>query len=130
MTKKIAILDDSFALCLLVKEILDVKNYSVDMYQRADDLLLRRDLLPGYDLLILDLNLPEMDGFKVMEKLKKIMSTDMPPVVFLTGQSTKETVDHAIKFGAIDFIAKPIDPDLFLNRICGVLEHKDSTSIE
>ena len=67
------------------------------------------------DLFILDIEMPEMDGYELAEKIKA--SGRSAPIIFLTANSTKEYVMRAIKIGAADFIVKPISKKQVLERI-------------
>lgn len=68
-----------------------------------------------YDAIVLDLNMPEMDG---METLKKIMEYDSKlQIIFLTGQGTIEKGVEAVKLGALDFLEKPADLDKLVEKV-------------
>lgn len=69
----------------------------------------------SFDLCILDVMMPEMDGFTLANKiLKKNKST---PLIFLTAKSLKEDIIKGYKLGAKDYITKPFDPDILLLKI-------------
>ena len=74
------------------------------------------------DLILLDINMPEMDGFEVLQKIREIERCMGIPVVFLTADSDSETETRCFKEGAIDFIAKPFVPEVMLSRIGRILE--------
>jgi CheY-like chemotaxis protein len=67
------------------------------------------------DLFILDIEMPEMDGYELAHKIRAYRKK--APIIFLTGNATKEYVTKAIKAGAVDFIVKPIDKKYVLERI-------------
>mgnify|MGYP002640503497 CR=1 FL=1 len=67
------------------------------------------------DLIILDINMPDMDGFEVASSLKSNQKTADIPVVFLTASETLRT--EGLALGAVDYLTKPIDRDLFISRI-------------
>lgn len=69
------------------------------------------------DLILLDISMPEMDGFQVMERLQSSSETKDIPVIFLTGESDYEKEAKCLKVGAMDFIRKPFEPDILLERI-------------
>ncbi len=73
-----------------------------------------------YDLILLDLQMPEMDGFQVMECLKANMQNDYLPVIVLTAQPGHKL--RALQSGAKDFISKPIDVIEVKTRIHNMLE--------
>lgn len=76
----------------------------------------------GFDLILLDINMPEMDGFEVLEKLRSAPETKDIPVIFLTADSDADTETRCFESGAIDFIAKPFVPEVMRSRISRVLE--------
>jgi len=67
------------------------------------------------DLFILDIEMPEMDGYELAQKIRE--NGQKAPVLFLTGNATKEYVKQAIKAGVADFIVKPIAQKQVLKRI-------------
>jgi putative two-component system response regulator len=75
-----------------------------------------------YDLILLDIRMPHLDGFQVMEQLSEIIHGDYMPVLVLTAQTDMETKLRALKLGANDFCIKPFDRAEVLNRISNMLE--------
>lgn len=74
------------------------------------------------DVILLDINMPDMDGFEVLEKIKGMERCRNIPVIFLTADSDSETETRCFRKGALDFIAKPFVPEVMLSRISRVLE--------
>lgn len=74
------------------------------------------------DLVLLDINMPEMDGFEVFERMKDTFGEDCPVVIFLTADRRTETEVACFKAGAVDYIVKPFEPDIMINRIMRTLE--------
>ena len=74
------------------------------------------------DVILLDINMPEMDGFEVLSRIKQMERCKNIPVIFLTADNDTETETRCFKEGAIDFIAKPFVPEVMLSRIGRVLE--------
>ncbi|MBI5636359.1 MAG: response regulator [Nitrospinae bacterium] len=77
-----------------------------------------------FDLILLDVTLPKMDGFRVMEEIRKEGRSRQTPIVFVTARSEKENVANAIKFGAADYIVKPFDTGLFLHKVSRFINMK------
>jgi len=75
-----------------------------------------------FDLIILDLNMPHMDGFEIMNQLAADKHDDYLPILVLTGDFDKQTRNRALKAGATDFVAKPFDRNEVVNRIENMLE--------
>lgn len=69
------------------------------------------------DMIILDINMPEMDGFETMKKIKENAGYKEIPVIFLTADAEEESRLRGYKLGAVDFIRKPFDPMFIISRI-------------
>lgn len=74
------------------------------------------------DLILLDISMPEMDGFEVMKKLRENEETALIPVIFLTADNTPETEVECFRVGAMDFVVKPFVPDILLSRVAKTIE--------
>lgn len=74
------------------------------------------------DLILLDINMPEMDGFEVMEQLRRNVNTENIPVIFLTADNSTETEVKCFQMGAIDFVSKPFVPAILLSRVSKTIE--------
>ena len=74
------------------------------------------------DMILLDINMPGMDGFQVLEKIRSIKRCESTPVIFLTADNDMETEIRCFREGAIDFIAKPFVPEIMRSRIGRALE--------
>jgi DNA-binding response OmpR family regulator len=78
------------------------------------------------DICVLDVMMPEMDGFTLAEKIKQV-HPDIP-VIFLTAKSLKEDIVRGLKIGADDYITKPFDPEVLILRINNILKRAYSSS--
>ena len=74
------------------------------------------------DLILLDINMPGMDGFEVMEKLRCNERTASIPVIFLTADNLAETEVKCFQMGAMDYVTKPFVPDILLSRVAKTIE--------
>lgn len=74
------------------------------------------------DMILLDINMPEMNGFELLEKIREMEQCKNTPVIFLTADKDAETETRCFKEGAIDFIAKPFVPEVMRSRIGRALE--------
>lgn len=79
------------------------------------------------DLILLDLNMPEMDGYQVLAKVREV-DPDYPPIIVLTAQSDRESRIKALDLGARDFLAKPFDRVELMTRIRNMLEVRIMTT--
>ena len=78
------------------------------------------------DMCVLDVMMPEMDGFTLGEKIKQ--SNPEMPVIFLTAKSLKEDIVRGLKIGADDYITKPFDPEVLILRINNILKRAYSSA--
>jgi len=81
------------------------------------------------DIILLDIMMPDMDGYEVCTRLKASASTKDIPVIFITGLSEASDEEKGLSLGAVDFIIKPINPPLVKMRVKNQLElkmHRDS----
>ena len=74
------------------------------------------------DLVLLDVNMPDMDGFALKEAMADNPATAEIPVVFLTGAPTPQSEAECIEKGAVDIVIKPVVPIVLENRIRQILE--------
>ena len=73
------------------------------------------------DVILLDIRMPQMDGFEVCRKLKANETTASIPVIFLTGESEAASEADALEAGAVGYLTKPIDPTALLAKISACL---------
>ncbi|MCL2263929.1 MAG: response regulator [Defluviitaleaceae bacterium] len=69
------------------------------------------------DLILLDIEMPEMDGYSIIRRLKDDSVTSQIPVIFLTATGDRESKTRALREGAVDYITKPINPDVLKARV-------------
>lgn len=79
-----------------------------------------------FDICVLDVMMPEMDGFTLAEKIKE--SHPEVPVIFLTAKNLKEDIVRGLKIGADDYITKPFDPEVLILRVNNILKRAYSSS--
>lgn len=107
---KILIIDDEKSIRKTLREILEYEKYQVD--EAADGAeglgMIQKE---KYDIILCDIKMPKMDGIEVLEKVMQLALDT--PVVMVSGHGNIETAVEAVKKGAFDFIAKPLD----LNRL-------------
>jgi len=121
----VLIVDDQIVNIKLLERILSQAGYtniiSTTDSRQVIELFNQHDI----DLLLLDIRMPNMDGFEVMAKLKEEVSPiyyDYLPVLVLTAELTSETRSKALSAGAKDFLTKPFDQVEALQRISNILE--------
>ena len=114
----ILLVEDSPDLGYLLSEYLKMKNFQVSWFTNGQDALNAIENIK-FDLAILDVTLPEMDGFTIAEKIKN--SYPDLPFLFLTARSLKVDVLRGFYLGAVDYLKKPIDEEELVVRIENLL---------
>lgn len=76
------------------------------------------------DLILLDINMPDMDGFEVIERLKSSIDYQEIPVVFLTAEKSDDVEAHCFKAGAEDYVSKPFVPEVLISRVRRIISLK------
>ena len=119
---KILLVDDERQLVDALSVILKQNNYSVDYALNGEDGL---DLaLSGiYDLIILDVMMPKLDGFSILKKIRQ--NNISAPVLILSAKSELNDKVDGLNLGADDYITKPFNTDEFLARIHALLRRKE-----
>jgi PAS domain S-box-containing protein len=116
---KLLIVDDHahnlFTLRALIEQHMDVAILEATSGQQAIDLTLQQ---PDIDLIILDVQMPEMDGFQTASLLKLRKRTRDIPIIFLTAAfKSEEFQQRGYAVGAVDYLLKPIEDNLLINKI-------------
>lgn len=105
-TSRIMVVDDQPANLTLMEDMLRREGYSVSSFPRGRMALANAAEFPP-DLILLDINMPEMDGFAVCERLKADPRTASIPVIFLSALTETEDKVRAFQSGGVDFVTKP-----------------------
>lgn len=114
--KKILIADDRSEVVELVKVALEGENYQILSASDGREALEKiRKMRP--DLILLDIIMPKMDGFEVLENLTNNSKTKDIPVIMLTAKGQKVDEQKGRRLGAQDYVVKPFSPSHLLNKI-------------
>ncbi len=116
MAKRILVVDDDELVLMALRELLTPEGYEIHTVSGGAEALDRLDQC-GYDLLVLDIIMPEMDGFELCERIREKENHRETPIVFLTAKSREEDRARGIDAGANLFLSKPISPDKLLKII-------------
>ncbi len=122
---KILIVDDVQKNVQVLGTLLKNEKYSLVIAQNGKEAI-ERAIKIKPDIILLDINMPEMDGIEVCTVLKKNDETKEVPVIFLTAQNTTISKVKGFSVGAADYIEKPYDPAELLARVSTHLEIKFS----
>ena len=113
--KSIFVVDDSDTNLSMAETVLEDKYNVMTMPSAAKMFTLLDKMTP--DLILLDIEMPEMNGFTALQKLKSNLIWSEIPVIFLTGHNDTEAEACGLEMGAVDFITKPFSAPVLLNRI-------------
>ena len=116
MAKSILIVDDDELVLMALNELLKPEGYEVHAVSSGAEALERLDQ-DGYDLLMLDIIMPEMDGFDLCKKIRAKENYKETPIIFLTAKSREEDRAMGLEAGANLFLSKPISPDRLLEMV-------------
>jgi len=117
--KRIIIVDDNASYLTVVRTLLK-PHYDIYPAPSGKKLFSIMDnFIP--DLVLLDISMPEMDGFEVIRKMKESPRLNDIPVVFITSKDDEESAEQGLKLGAMDYVTKPFYGPLLLRRIDNLL---------
>ena len=116
----ILIVEDNEELSGLLSEFLRAENYTVSIADNGNKALSLFEKY-GARLVLLDINLPELDGFSVCEKIR---AYDNTPVIILTARSDKDDKLTGLLLGADDYLEKPYDIDILIAKIKGIFRRR------
>lgn len=118
---KILVIDDERSIRNTIKEILEYENHQVlSAVDGSEGLSLMEQ--STFDVILCDIKMPEMDGMEVLEKASKITDS---PIIMISGHGNIDIAVEAIKMGAFDYIAKPLDLNRLLVTIRNAMDKKN-----
>ena len=120
MAKRILIVDDDELVLMAMKELLKSQNYEVFTFSRGSEALKKLDQ-ESFDLMILDIVMPEMDGFELCRKIREKENGLKTPILFLSAKNQEEDQKRGMEVGATLFLSKPINPQRLLALIADVI---------
>lgn len=112
--------DDPFQRKLMARMLADADIDSIFAGSGTEALATLRRHRP--DLILMDVNLPDIDGVEATRRIKSVEALANIPVIMITGQSEKEVVVQSLKVGAVDFVVKPFNKDILLAKVRKFLE--------
>jgi FixJ family two-component response regulator len=111
----VAVLDDEPEMLKAIRRLLACRGFRVDTYERGAELLTTLEGSPRPDCLVLDLHMPEMSGFDVLEAMR---TRQIPvPVIVVTGHDGPGMEERSRMLGAVGYLKKPVDRDDLLSAI-------------
>ena len=116
----ILLVEDNAEICNLLADFLRAENYTVSIAKNGEKALSLYEKY-GARLVLLDINLPGMDGFSVCEKMRK---NDNIPIIILTARTDRDDKLNGILLGADDYIEKPFDIEILIAKIRGIFKRR------
>ena len=114
--KKILIIDDEVSLLQILASRLQFAGYDVYTAHNGTEGLKKAELVSP-SLILLDIMMPDVDGYAVLLNLKKNRRTRGSHVVMITSNTDPEAIDRAINMGAVDYIVKPFNPAVLMEKV-------------
>lgn len=118
--KRIALIEDDSDLSFTIRLNLEKEGYGVDSFANGQEGLLAVQR-GRYDFLILDLNLPDLDGFTICREIRRDPQTEGLPILMLTARSSERDRVTGLELGADDYLTKPFSTRELLARIAAIL---------
>src|SRR5688572_31570009 len=118
---RLLVVDDDHAFRLSTAALLRADGYEVDVAPDASAAVLALGA-HAYDLVLLDLRMPGIDGIQLVETLR--IRGESVPVLMISGYGTIESAVRAMHLGTDDFLTKPVEPDVLSARVADLLERR------
>ena len=118
-------MDDEIAIRDLISEVLNIAGYEVSTSSDGLDALnqIRKH---KFSAILLDVNLPRVDGFAILEKVRESAPTQ--PIIMLSARTDKDDVTHGLRLGADDYVRKPFSVEELLLRVENLLKRNKSAA--
>lgn len=127
MKTKILLIEDDSDLGLVLKQYLEFSDFEVNWIPNPEIIIKNRQMIQDYQLAILDVMLPFMDGFELSKEIRK---TSDIPFLFLTAKGQSIDKILGLKLGADDYITKPCEPEELILRIRNILKRQQNPQTE
>src|SRR5262245_33296336 len=95
---------------LVLRRLLERWGYRIDEAESAEEGV-EKYAATSYDIILLDIMLPGMDGLQLLQEMRKRRPTDDAPVIFISARTDKSTILRGLEGGAIEYLTKPVDFD-------------------
>lgn len=127
MKQKVLFVEDEIDLGSVVKQYLEMMDFEVEWHTSAESVLTKAAKDDMYDIMVIDVAMPGMDGFKLAEKM--IMPGNRVPFLFLTARKEKQDKLYGLRLGADDYVTKPFDIDELVLRIQNIIRRNTAGTI-
>ena len=119
MSQKVLLVDDSQVIRAAIKKVLRMTGMEIAAVLEAADgrealEVVKREQV---DLILLDVNMPNVDGLETLRRLKDSAETREIPVVMVTSEGTQDLLDQAMELGAAGYVTKPFTPEVLTHKL-------------
>lgn len=116
MKKSVLIIEDNEQNMYMLTYLLQSENYEIlQAFNGVDGIMMANEKNP--DIILLDIQLPEMDGYTVAQKIRESVKLKSTPIIVVTSYAMVGDKEKALSSGATGYIEKPIDPDTFIEQM-------------
>jgi CheY-like chemotaxis protein len=115
--KKVLIVDDDIRNIFALTSILEVHHMSVIHAENGHDAIDMLHAAPDVDVVLMDVMMPDMDGYETMHRIRKLPEFASLPIIAVTAKAMKVDRAKCIEAGASDYIPKPVDPEQLLSLL-------------
>jgi len=122
-TSKILIIDDMSTHLLLLQTILEEEGYEVLAVDNGKEAIEKIEGDPEINLILLDIMMPEIDGYEILQKVKTENTNITIPVIIVSAKTDSASIKKALEKGADDYIAKPLNVYDIKNKVKSALSH-------
>jgi DNA-binding response OmpR family regulator len=126
---RVAVIEDDADIAFTIRLNLEREGYTVATYSNGHEGLLGVQQ-GGFDFLVLDLNLPDLDGFTICRELRRFPATSKLPILMLTARTSEQDRIMGLELGADDYLVKPFSVRELLARITAILRRSKGTETD
>ena len=125
--KKVLIVDDDVRNIFALTSLLEQHQMQVLYTENGTDGIEMLQNTPDVDIVLMDVMMPEMDGYETMRSIRKTAKFKSLPIIALTAKAMKGDREKCIEAGASDYIAKPVDTEQLLSLLAGLAVQIENT---
>ena len=115
--RKALIVDDDIRNIFALTSVLEQHDMEVDYAENGKDGIRKLQEVPETDVVLMDVMMPEMDGYEAMQEIRKLAQFKSLPIIALTAKAMKGDREKCIEAGASDYITKPVDADQLVSLL-------------
>lgn len=130
MGKRILYVDDDINMLNTGEAMLSAAGYTVSLAKSGDQAVKLLNRSSDFSLILLDVDMPDKDGYQTFEEIRAIDGCESIPVIFLTGMDAPDFEIKGLQLGAADYITKPFLKDVLLARISNCIARYDDARKE